>query len=137
MSTPEDCAENYPDDPMVADGVALLRRIPPNHFYLDGNLERWRPSSAAFEDDEDGDPMSVYRQDVIESEGSDARRVMIGHEGYALASLTAGQFRSGRQTVFPDPLPRESAHTKICGPKPRPVRRWFSKQAVWVVPPLR
>ena len=89
MSTPEECARNFPDDATVADSVALLRRIPPQHFHLDRNLGRWRPSSAAFEDDQDGDPMSVYRHDVIEAEGGHAHRVMAGHPGYALAALTA------------------------------------------------
>lgn len=71
MSTLEECARNFPDDATVAESVALLRRIPPKHFCFDDNLGRWRPSSAAFEDDEDGDPMSVYRKDVIDWERGD------------------------------------------------------------------
>ena len=68
MSTPEDCVRDFPDDPAVKDDAALLRRIPPMHFYFDAKIKRMRPSSAAFEDDADGDPMSVYRRDVIDSE---------------------------------------------------------------------
>ena len=97
MSTPEDCARNFPDDPTVADSVALLRRIPHWHFYFDARLGRLRPRSAAFEDDADGDPMSVYRRDIIGAEGAAVQRVMIGHGGFALVSLTAGQFRSKQQ----------------------------------------
>jgi hypothetical protein len=66
LGTAEDCAKNFPDDPTVQDGVNLLRRIPPRHICFDENLGRHRPSSAAFEDDEDGDPMSVYRHDIID-----------------------------------------------------------------------
>lgn len=135
MSTPEDCARNFPDDPAISDEAALLRRIPPWHFVSDEKLGRTRPSSAAFEDDADGDPMSVYRRDVIESEGADLQRVMVGHLGFGLASLTAGQVRSKHQTVFPDPLPEESSHAKVCGQKTDAVRRWFAKQAIWVIPP--
>ena len=135
MGAADDCARNFPDDPAVADEVKLLRRIPERHFHFDNNLGRIRPSSAAFEDDQDGDPMSVYRQDVIESEKGDIERVMIGHEGYGLASLTAGQVRSKLQTVFPAPLPDESSHAKVCGPKPRGTRRCFSRQAAWVIAP--
>jgi hypothetical protein len=135
LSTPEECARNFPDDAAVTDTTALLRRIPQRHFFFDQKLGRMRPSSAAFEDDEDGDPMSVYRRDVIESEGATVQRVMIGHVGFALASLTAGQVRSRGQTVFPDPLPEESSHAKVCGPKSDSVRRWFATQAVWVIPP--
>ena len=134
MSTPKDCA-NFPDDPTVADSVALLRRIPHWHFHFDARLGKVRPRSAAFEDDDDGDPMSVYRRDIIEGEGAAVRRVMIGHGGYALASITAGQFRSKQQTVFPDPLPEEASHAKICGPKSEGTRRWFAKQAEWVIAP--
>jgi len=133
--TAEDCAKNFPDDRTTSDGVELLRRIPPRHFHFDENLGRLRPSSAAFEDDPDGDPMSVYRRDVIESEAGDVRRVVIGHQGYAVVSLTAGQVRSKRQTVFPDPLPEESSHAKVCGPKTKATRRWFSQQDEWAIQP--
>ena len=122
----------------MADETALLRRIPPWHFYFDPKLERVRPRSAAFEDDDDGDPMSVYLRDVIGFESGDVERVIIGHEGYALASLTAGQTRSKHQTVHPDPLLEESSHAQVCGPKPESVRRWFAKEAAWVLsPPAR
>ena len=92
-------------------------------------------TSAAFEDDPDGGPMSAYRGDVIESEAGDVRRVMTGHQGYALVALTAGQVRSKLQTVFPDPLPEESSHVKVCGPKTKATRRWFSQQGEWAIPP--
>lgn len=94
-----------------------------------------RPSSAAFEDDTDGDPMSVYRRDIIESEGTTVQRVMVSHEGFALASLTAGELRSRQQSIFPDALPEESSHAKVCGPKTAATRRWFARQAKWVIPP--
>jgi hypothetical protein len=135
LGIPEDCARNFPDDPAVSDTSELLRRIPSWHFFYDQNLGRVRPSSAAFEDDPDGDPMSVYQRQIIESEGGSAARVMAGHEGYALASLTAGQLRSKDQTVHPDPLPAESSHTKICGRKSKPVCRRLAAEAVWVIPP--
>ena len=135
MSTPEDCARNFPNDPTVSDDVPLLRRIPHWHFYFDTKSGRMRPRSAAFEDDDDGDPMSVYRKDIIDLDKDDVRRVMVGHAGFGLASLTAGQFRSKDQTVFPNPLPEESSHTKICGPKTGSNRRWFAKMATWVIPP--
>lgn len=79
--------------------------------------------------------MSLYRQDVIHSERGDVGRVLVGHAGYALASVMAGQVRSKSQTVFPDPLPEESAHAVVCGPKPHRTKRWFAQQALWVIPP--
>ena len=115
--------------------MLLLRRVPPRHFHFDPKLGRTRPSSAAFEDDDDGDPMSVYRKDIIESEGASIVRVMAGHEEYALASLTAGGVRSQGQTVHPDPLAEESSHTQLCGAKEKRTCRWFAKHSEWVIPP--
>ena len=135
MTSIDECKEKFPDDPQIADEVRLLRRIPPWHFHYDENLGSIRPSSAAFEDDEDGDPMSVFRQDVIEGEGDDPDRVMIGHEGFGLIALSAGQLRARDQTVFTAPVPSESSHAKVCGPKSKSTRRWFARHAMWVVEP--
>lgn len=111
MSAQEDCAKNFPDEPAIGDEIALLRRIPALHFYYDKRLGRYRPSSAVSEDDSDGDPMSVYRTDVITSEEGTVERVMVGHEGFGLVALEAGPFRSRQQTIVPDPLPGESGHS--------------------------
>jgi hypothetical protein len=51
--------DDYSDDPSIPDDAELWRRIPPWHFVDDENLRQIRPSSAAFEDDPDGSPMSV------------------------------------------------------------------------------
>ena len=135
MADPQDCAKDFSDDPAVGDGTTLLRRIPENHFHFDHNLGRMPPSSAAFEDDRDGDPMSVYRKDVIDAEGGDVKRVLIGHQGYALAGITAGLVRSREHTVFSDPLPDESSHAKVCGHRTKRLMREFARKAEWVVPP--
>jgi hypothetical protein len=92
-------------------------------------------TSAAFEDDRDGDPMSVYRREVIEGEGGSILRVLTGHDGYWLASLTAAQLRFREQSIFPDPVPQEISHAKVCGGKSKSARNWFAKQAEWVVGP--
>lgn len=63
------------------------------------------------------------------------QRIMAGHANFALASLSAGQARSKRQSVFPAPQPGEPSHAKVCGPKPDSVRRWFATEAFWVIPP--
>ena len=135
MRSQEDCAKSFPDDPAIGDEVGLLRRIPPMHFYYDKRLGRYRPSSAAFEDDSDGYPMSVYRIDVITSELGTVERVMVGHIGFGLVALEAGLFRSRQKTISPAPLPEESSHAKVCGKKTASRRRWFAKQASWMIPP--
>lgn len=131
-----ECAARFPDDASISDETPLLRRIPPWHFRNDPNVHGgMRPSSAAFEDDRDGEPMSVYRQDVIELEGGAYTRVLAGHAGFALVSLGAHQVRERQQTVHPQPLPGESAHAVVCGPKTDSVRRYWAKSAKWVVWP--
>lgn len=79
--------------------------------------------------------MSVYRLDVIENEGGVPDRVLADRPGFGLVSISARQVRSKDQTVHPDPVPEESSHGTICGPKPRSTRKWFARQAQWVVAP--
>ena len=79
--------------------------------------------------------MSVYRQDVIEDEGGTPDRVLANHSGFGLVSVSAGQVRSKTQTVHSAPVPEESSHGAVCGPKPKSTRKWFARQAQWVVAP--
>lgn len=138
------CSDNYPDDRAIPDNADLFRRIPPWHHIYDQNLNRWRPSSAAFEDDGDADPMSVYLSSVLAAEHRNPSAVLAGHEGYSLASISAGLARSKGQTVHPEPLPDESSHALVCGNKGHNTksapRKTFAAQAVWFVlnpPPPR
>jgi hypothetical protein len=130
---PHRCLEEFPDDPGIRDNDQLLRRIPPKHVVPDQNSGLLRLSSAAFEDDKDGAPMSVYCRTAIESASSNVDRVMAGHEGYGLVELGAGVFRECDQTVHPDPIPEESAHTVICGEKTHGRRKRFAREAQWVI----
>lgn len=131
------CLEHFPDDAAVTDETLLFRRIPPKHVYFDENENRFRPSSAAFEDDGDGDPMSAHLSSVLVAEAREPVTLLAGHEGYSLASITAALARSKSQTVHPDPLPAESAHAVVCGEKERgkknAPKRVFALQAQWAV----
>jgi hypothetical protein len=125
----------YVDDSSIADSASLWRRIPPWHFVYDANLQRWRPSSAAFENDPDGKPMSVILGDLVLAAGRELEAVLIGHEGYALAMITAGLARAGGQGVVRDPTTEEPAHALVFGPKPKSLQRRLAKESVWVLPP--
>ena len=125
----------YVDDVSLADGASLWRRIPPWHLIYDANLDRWRPSSAAFDNDPDGGPMSVVVGDIALAAGRNPDTVLAGHSGYALAMITAGLVRECGQSIAADPLPTEPAHAVVFGPKPKSVQRRLAKQSIWVVPP--
>ena len=133
------CREHFPDDLSIQDETELMRRIPPWHFVRDDNLGTIRPSSAAFEDDDDNDPMSVYLATVLAAEQRDTNTVLAGHGGYALASITAGIARSKNQTVHPDPLPEETSHAVVCGDKRsgsnNSAKKVFARSAKWVISP--
>src|SRR5436190_16920957 len=118
-----------PDDPGVPNDEQLLRRIPPRHFFPDPNLGRLRPSTAAFEDDPDGSPMSVF----LASRLIDVRDALVGHEGYALAAIPAGLARDCKQAIVPAPSPDAHpaalAHALVVGKKPKSVRNRFAHES--------
>jgi hypothetical protein len=123
------------DDPSIADEAHLWRRVPPRHFIFDANLGRFRPSKASFYDDEDGSPMSVVLADLVLASGRGPLHILTGHEGFALASITAGLARSKKQGVARDPQPDESAHALVFGKKTASVSRALAKGSVWVTEP--
>lgn len=92
--------DSYHDDPTIPDEARLWRRIPHWHFFWDDNLQRFRPASAAFDDDDDS-PMSV----TLADDETDPESALTGHEGYGLAEITAGLARQCQQGIVRDPLP--------------------------------
>ena len=123
------------DDRTIADSAELWRRIPPWHFVLDENSGEIRPSSAAFDNDADGSPMSVFLAEVMAELRKVPPDALRGQEDFALAALTTGLARTNGQSVVRDPLPEEPAHALVAGPKPRSVRRKLSRGAKWVIAP--
>lgn len=123
------------DDSSVADEAHLWRRVPHWHFIFDGNLGRVRPSKAAFDDDEDGSPMSVVLADLVLASGRGPHDVLIGHDRFALTTITAGLARSKKQGVSRDPRPEEPARALVFGKKTDSVRRALAKGSEWVIAP--
>jgi hypothetical protein len=121
----------YHDDPTIPDEADLWRRIPPWHFVMDENSGQIRPSSAAFDNDPGGSPMSV----VLAAESNAPESVLAGHQGLALASFKVRVARECNQGVARDPLPNEPAHTLVFGTKTKSIRRRLAKEATWAVPP--
>jgi hypothetical protein len=125
----------YANDPTILNPSELWRRIPPRWIVPDENLGGLRPSSAAFDNHSDGSPMSILLADVLAGLGRGPDTVLLGHENYALASITAGLARECGQGVARDPLPEEPAHGLVFGKKTRPVRRKLALGCRWVIPP--
>ena len=117
----------YSDDPTIDDAAFLWRRVPPWHVTFDSREQRWRPSSAAFDDKE----MSVVL--AVESRGSDS--VLTGHEGYGLVAITAGLARQRGQVIARDPTDDEPAHAVVVGRKADSTLKAFARSAIWIVRP--
>ena len=120
------------DDLEVAHEWGLLRRIPPRHFVweADGSV---RPSSAAFVDAPDGDPMSV----VVAERCAGPEAVLEGHEGFALVRIPMSAVRAKGLEVVPAPTEAEPAHALVVGKKTRSVRKALARASEWIVPPPR
>jgi hypothetical protein len=128
---------SYQDDPNISDDVRLFRRLPREWVIRDDNLNCFRPSSQAFNDSQDGSPMSVFREDVLISEHREPTSVLTGtYSGYGLAFLRAGVVRENGQGVAPDPLPDETAHALVFGPKPTKLRKRLAKAAELLILPV-
>lgn len=131
-------AQGYTDDPTIGDDVLLLRRIPSNPplwVVWDDNEQQWRPSSAAFQDQE-GSSVSIVLACELERTGRPLTDALASHaEGFALAAITAGCARENGQIVIRDPTADEPAHGLIVGKKTRAVRKRLAKATVWIVLP--
>lgn len=125
------------DDLTIRDECHLLRRIPAIaeiNVVWDDNLNRWRPSSASFKDHQNGTPMSIVLGDELDRADRHYNEVLIGHDEFALAYITAACARENNQCVARDPIPSEPAHGIVIGKK-RSASRKMAKAAEWVIPP--
>jgi len=128
-------SRNYDDDPTIEDSEEVWRRIPEWHCVPDENRGGLRPSSAAFKNDPDESPMSVFLETVMKESGRPPEEALQGHENFALCSLSVGILRELKQSVVRDPLPEEPAHGLVAGDKPRSVSRKMQNASRWLIPP--
>src|SRR5687768_2016128 len=93
----------YIDDSTIGDEDDLWRRVPhtPQHIVWDDNRGCFRVSSAAFDDDRDGEPMSVW----LAAEAASADEMLVGHAGFGVVAIQVRVARSRQQAVVRDPLP--------------------------------
>jgi hypothetical protein len=126
----------YRDDETIGRGDPLWRRIPPWHV-VDNGVGGFRISSAAFDDDTDGHPMSVILGAEVQRAKRDPRSCLEGCAQFGLASITAGFARDLGQGVQRNPLEVEPAHALAFGRKTKSVRKQFATAATnaWVIKP--
>lgn len=122
-----------PDDRPVPEGAHLWRRVPEWHWVKDGAGGK-RPSSAAFEDDPSGSPLSS----TVASESTLGRTLdpVRHHEkAFAIAEFPSSVAREKNQAIRRDPTPQEPAHVLLVGEKPKSVSKALARASKWAWPP--
>jgi hypothetical protein len=110
-------SSQYADDPRIKDSAELWRRIHP--MWVKREETRFRVTSQAFQNSEDGSPMSVDQAELSTPENS-----LKGHPDYSLVGFTAGFARGEcNQKISPYPFPDNPAHTYVVGQKSSSVRK--------------
>ena len=129
------------DDKSIQDDTLLYRRVlnqpdpPVKQIIWDGNLNCWRPSSAAFDNHKDGSGMSVALGDALAKNGLSPESVLDGHEGFSLVCFEASVPRAKQQKIIRKPLVNDPAHGEVVGKKTTSVKRAMVKSSRWVVQP--
>src|SRR4051794_27216980 len=125
-------ASSAPSDPVpLGPDTLLWRRIPAFHIGFDKNRGCRVVSSAAFDDDSDGEPMSV----VIARPGRAPEEVLRGHAGYGLVAFSVQVAESADQEILRAPMLDEPDHAHISGPKTSSRRKRLRDGAQWVLRP--
>src|SRR3712207_3468851 len=120
-------AESHVDDPTISDDDLLWRRVPdwPNFLDEDKTSGHYRVASSAFDDDADGDPMSV----VLAAEAT-VESVLEGHAAFCVVAFSAGFARRRQgQIIIRAPEEDQPAHARVVGRKTHGVRRAFARVA--------
>ncbi len=79
--------------------------------------------------------MSVLLAEMVAQTGRGPTDVLVDHEGFALAAITAGLARNCQQGVARDPQPQEPAHAVVVGRKTRAIQSMLAKDSTWIIPP--
>ncbi len=117
--------------PPLSPDTVLWRRIPAFHIGFDKNRGCRVVSSAAFDDDPDGQPMSV----IVARPGREPREVLRGHEGFGVVAFSVQVAEAADQVVVRSPTADEPDHAHVIGPKTPSRRKRLRDGARWVVRP--
>lgn len=113
------------DDQSVGDSTALFRRIHPSQVIWDENLDRLRPTSAAFRDKQ----MSVNLEDDLEREGLELDFVLRDWPQHHLASIEARLARDRGQEIQRDHTEDDPTHGIVVGQKSGSTCNVFARES--------
>lgn len=123
------CQSARQDDPSIADGERLLRRVHPTQIVRDEGTGQERVSSGVFRDRE----LSVHIESTLLGRGKSPQDCLLNYPQHKLVAITAGAVRQFQQVICRDPQPGDESHGLVCGSKNnRHVRKGLSEAAVWV-----
>jgi hypothetical protein len=113
----------------------VLRRIPPQWVVRDG--DHFKASSQAFNNDGDGEPMSIYLDELLRLNRLERQRVIDGHDGFFVAALKVEDLQREDQEVIHDPIEPpihccDPAHGIAVGGKAPKVRKRLARSARWL-----
>ena len=134
--------KKYSDNEQIQNDHTLWRRIRSDQLIIDSNRGITRPTSAAFEDCPDGDPMSAFWKELHLSKGLTPEHTLYKHDGFFLAGFAAGLSRSLKQLIHldpiegqQDPLENQPAHVLVVGSKTKSVSRTLARECRWEIQP--
>ena len=120
----------------VEDDVDLYRLVNPDGGAVwDDDENRWKVSSAAFQNTSKTDRMSVVLGDTLDRMGRPPEDARATRPEWYVVALRAGFVRSEQQEIERAPMPEERAHGNVIGEKRKACRRALAQAARWIVPP--
>lgn len=120
------------DEPTIPDSAVLWRRIHPQHVVPDLKRGGRMISSSAFDDDDDGQPMSAFLAHVV----GDPQALLVDHPEFGLVAFTVGQARELAQSVVHDVEGGGPGHVAVVGNKTHGVRKRLRAGSLWERRPL-
>jgi len=79
--------------------------------------------------------MSVFLGQEVIASGRDENSIIVGHNGFHLASVTAGFARELKQGIMREEETGGPAHAEVFGRKTKSISGKFAKSSIWIIAP--
>ena len=117
------------DDASILPDTRVLRRIPPGRVAKKTPTKRPQTDNFKNSRDDTGTSVSVWEK------ANSPDKVLRGHKGFGLVSLTVGDIRDAGLGIVRAPNPEDPHHAHIQGKKTGAAKRGLAKAAVWISRP--